>query len=189
LEEIREVIACGLTDIGENRVQEALKKYNELNASVAKWHLVGHLQTNKVRPAVRLFDLIQSVDSLRLAFEIDKEAGKINKVQDILMEIKISPETTKCGFSPAEAIEAAKEISGLKNVSLKGLMTIAPVVDVPEKARPYFRQLRGLLDSANELRVASQELQILSMGMSDDFEGAVEEGSNMVRIGKLIFGG
>lgn len=194
LQELEEAVACGLSDIGENRVQEALKKYYELRVTnyelrKIKWHLIGHLQTNKVRPALRIFDLIHSVDSLPLAFEMEKEAGKINKIQDILLEVKTSPETTKYGFKPEEVIKSAQEISGLKHINLKGLMTIAPIADSPEKARPYFRQLRELQDKINELRIAGRELRILSMGMSDDFEAAVEEGSTMVRIGRLIFGG
>jgi len=194
VEEIREAIASGLSDIGENKVKEALKKYYELRDTSyelrkIKWHLIGHLQTNKVRTAIRIFDLIESVDSLRLALEINKEAEKINKVQDILMEVKTSPETTKYGFRPEDAVDAAKEISRLNNVSLKGLMTIAPLVDIPEKTRPYFRQLRELRERINESRVTSHELRILSMGMSDDFEVALEEGSTMVRIGRLIFEG
>jgi len=146
--------------------------------------LVGHLQTNKVKDAVRIFDLIQSVDSLRLAAEIDKQAAKINKIQDILIEIKTSPEATKFGLKPNAAIEVIKEIAQLKNINMKGLMTIAPLVDEPEKTRPYFRQLRELRDY---LRAMNYELGILSMGMTDDFEVAIEEGSNMVRIGRAIF--
>ena len=181
IEQINQAIEAGIADIGENRVQEAILKYNQLRA---KWHLVGHLQTNKVKDAVRIFDLIQSVDSLRLAAEIDKQAAKINKIQDILIEIKTSPEATKFGLKPNAAIEVIKEIAQLKNINMKGLMTIAPLVDEPEKTRPYFRQLRELRDY---LRAMNYELGILSMGMTDDFEVAIEEGSNMVRIGRAIF--
>ena len=186
-QEIKEVILAGITDIGENRVQETLFKYQEL--SVVKWHMVGHLQTNKVKEAVKIFDLIQSVDSLRLAAEIDKQAAKINKIQDVLIEIKTSTEATKFGLKPDEVIEVIKEISRLKNINIKGLMTIAPLVDNPEKARPYFRMLRELRDELTRDSVLSTPYSVLSMGMSDDFEAAIEEGSNMVRLGRAIFEG
>ncbi|MFH0826667.1 MAG: YggS family pyridoxal phosphate-dependent enzyme [Candidatus Omnitrophota bacterium] len=207
VDEIKEIMVLGITDIGESRVQEAFLKYEQLKTSNAKlrakWHLVGHLQTNKVREAVRIFDLIQSVDSLRLAQEIDKQAARINKVQDILVEAKTSPEATKFGLDPLDAAAAVKEISKLKNLRVWGLMTIAPFVDDPEKARAYFRKLRGLMDEMTKLgiwnltprlrlgingeRRRSIEFGILSMGMSDDFEVAIEEGANMVRIGRAIF--
>ena len=184
-EEIKEAIAAGITDIGENKVQEALAKHKELSTidyrlSTVKWHMVGHLQTNKVKDAVKIFDLIQSVDSVRLAEEIDKQAHKINKIQDILIEIKTSPEESKFGLKADEAIEVIEDIVKLKNINIKGLMTIAPFVDNPEKTRPYFRLLRELRDRVNELRV-------LSMGMTDDFQIAIEEGSNMIRLGRAIF--
>ncbi|MDP2938140.1 MAG: YggS family pyridoxal phosphate-dependent enzyme [Candidatus Omnitrophota bacterium] len=184
-EEIKEAIAAGITDIGENKVQEALAKHKELSTidyrlSTVKWHMVGHLQTNKVKDAVKIFDLIQSVDSVRLAEEIDKQADKINKIQDILIEIKTSPEESKFGLKADEAIEVIEDIVKLKNINIKGLMTIAPLVDNPEKTRPYFRLLRELRDRVNELRV-------LSMGMTEDFQIAIEEGSNMIRLGRAIF--
>ena len=195
IEQMKEVVEAGITDIGENRVQEAVIKYKGLitseleNSRAIKWHMVGHLQTNKVKDAVRIFDLIQSVDSVRLAEEIDKQADKINKIQDILVEIKTSPEESKFGLKPDEAIKVIKDIVRLKNINIKGLMTIAPVVDDPEKARPYFRMLREFEDKINELRVTSYKLGVLSMGMTDDFEIALEEGSNMVRLGRAIFEG
>jgi len=198
-QEIKEVILAGITDIGENRVQEAVAKYNELRPNTydlrpIKWHMVGRLQANKVKEAVKIFDLIQSVDSLHLAAEIDKQAAKINKIQDILIEIKTSTEATKLGLKPDEAIEVIKEIVRLKNINIKGLMTIAPLVDNPGKARPYFRMLRELQDKINQLSLPGRQagaesfqLKVLSMGMSDDFEAAIEEGSNMVRLGRAIF--
>jgi pyridoxal phosphate enzyme (YggS family) len=149
--------------------------------------MVGHLQTNKVKDAVKIFDLIQSVDSLHLAEEIDKQAAKINKIQDILIEVKTSPEATKFGLQLEVVIEVIKGITKLKNLNIKGLMTIAPIVDNPEKARPYFRLLRELGDKINESRITNHESRILSMGMTDDFEVAIEEGANMVRLGRAIF--
>ena len=187
--EIKETIEAGVTDIGENRVQEAAVKYNMLRTMNYKLrtHMVGHLQTNKVKEAVRIFDLIQSVDSLRLAQEIDKEAAKINKIQGILIEVKTSPEATKFGFKPDQAIEVIKEISEFKNINTVGLMTIASIVDNPQQTRPYFKMLRELKDKINSLHITHYTLHILSMGMSDDFEAAILEGSSMLRLGRAIF--
>ncbi len=194
-EQIEEVIKAGITDIGENKVQEALSKYKQLSAvpaaggsafggscqlSAARWHMVGHLQTNKVKDAVKIFNLIHSVDSLHLAFEIDKQAAKINNIQNILIEVNTSGEAAKFGIKPEELPGLVKSVSGLKNIRVLGLMTIAPIVDNPQISRPYFRMLR-------ELRDTSYELRVLSMGMSDDFEIAIEEGSNVVRLGRAIF--
>ncbi|MFA4889524.1 MAG: YggS family pyridoxal phosphate-dependent enzyme [Candidatus Omnitrophota bacterium] len=191
VEQIQEVISCGISDIGENRVQEALLKYNDKrlanSARLIKWHLVGHLQTNKVKEAVRIFDLIHSVDSLRLAKEIDKQAAKISKTQDILIEVKTSPEETKFGINPDELPQFVKEIAQLKHISVKGLMTIAPMVDNPEKTRIYFRRLRMLLEEVNLLSTINYRLSAISMGMSDDFAAAIEVGSTMVRIGRAVF--
>ena len=194
VEQIKEVIEAAITDIGENKVQEALLKYKELSAvssqlSAVRWHMVGHLQTNKVKDAVKTFDLIHSLDSFHLASEIDKQAAKINKVQDVLVEVNISDEATKFGIKPEGLPGLVKSVSGLKNIRLLGLMTIAPIVDNQEKARPYFRMLRELRDKINELLAVSCQLSALSMGMSDDFEVAIEEGANMVRIGRAIFEG
>ncbi len=186
IEEIREAVSYGLTDIGENRVQEALAKYNVLEGEFRKrgvrWHMVGHLQTNKAREAVKVFDLIHSVDSLRLAQAIDGESRKIDKIQRILLEVKTSPEESKFGFKPHDLKEAIEEISLLKNIAIEGLMTIAPPVDVSEDTRPYFRVLK-------EVRKELGLSLILSMGMTDDFEVAIEEGAEIVRIGRGIFEG
>lgn len=193
-EEISAALAAGITDIGENRVQEAALKYKKLityNSELItiKWHMVGHLQTNKVKDAVKIFDLIHSLDSVRLAEEIDKQAARLNKIQDVLMEVKTSPEAAKSGIKPDQAARVIKEISGLKNIRMRGLMTIAPAVSNPEDARPYFRMLREAKDRINNLRLMTYDLQLLSMGMSDDFAVAVEEGATMVRLGRAIFGG
>ncbi len=191
MSQVAQALVAGISDIGENKVQEALLKYADFSsrASQVRWHMVGHLQTNKVKEAVKIFDLIHSVDSLRLAQEIDKQAARINKVQDILIEVKTSPEESKFGLKPEEAIEVIREALKLSNISIKGLMTIAPPADSPEGSRLYFRMLRELKDKINASRLPGQELEILSMGMTDDFETAIEEGSNMVRIGRAIFGG
>jgi len=187
--EIKEALSFGLKDIGENRIQEALLKYNQVRQEAGdrlKWHMIGHLQRNKVKDAVKLFDLIHSVDSLLLAQEIDKEAGKIGKLQDILLEVKSSPEATKSGFVPEELGKAVELISGLTNLKVKGLMTIAPLGapsgQFAESARPYFRRLRQLRDDLDKK-------WLLSMGMSDDFEVAIEEGADLIRLGRAIFEG
>ena len=187
LEEIGEVLNSGVRTLGENRVRDALAKQRSIGDR-ADWHLVGHLQTNKARDAVRIFSLIHSVDSLRLAQEIDKEAKKINKVQDALIQVNTSAEATKFGMPAETVFDFLKESALYRNISIKGLMTIAPEVDDPEKTRPYFRKLKQLLDDINERRTTNDERRTLSMGMTNDFEVAIEEGSNMVRIGRAIFG-
>lgn len=194
IDEIKEASDAGTRDIGENKVQEALLKYKHLtpntcNLTPIKWHMVGHLQTNKVKDALKMFDLMHSVDSLHLAQEINKQAAKINKIQDILVEVNASGEAAKFGLRPEETIGIIQEISEFKNINIRGLMTIAPLVDNPEESRPYFRKLRDLRDRINELNRQNRlnELNILSMGMSDDFEVAIKEGATMVRLGRAIF--
>ncbi len=176
---ILKVMQLGVDTIGENRVQEAKVKYNEIRNQV-EWHLIGHLQRNKVKDAVRIFSLIHSVDNLELAREIDKRAASIGKVQDILIEVNISGEKSKFGIAPSNLENLLLEVKPLANVRVQGLMTIAPLVDNPKSARPYFRMIKQLNDKF--------KLKYLSMGMSNDFEIAIEEGANIVRIGKAIFG-
>ncbi|MDD5108076.1 MAG: YggS family pyridoxal phosphate-dependent enzyme [Candidatus Omnitrophica bacterium] len=175
--QIQEAARLGFKDIGENRVQEALQKYEEIPG--VKWHMIGHLQSNKVKEALKVFDLIHSVDSVSLAQEINKQALKINKIQDILLEVKTSPESAKFGFSPQDLTSACAEIKELENVKIKGLMTIAPVVENSQQARPFFSELKRLRDKLNPD-------WLLSMGMSDDFEVAIEEGANIIRLGRAI---
>lgn len=189
-EQIRQAIESGISNIGENKLQEAIVKYNELlplifHLKPVKWHMVGHLQTNKVKEAVRIFDLIQSVDSIHLAVEIHKQAQRINKVQDVLIEVNAAGESSKFGLKPADTAEAIKEIQQLKNINIQGLMTVAPFADDPEKTRPVFKILKELMERIN--RLTAQRLTILSMGMTGDFEVALEEGSNMLRLGRVIF--
>lgn len=184
---IEEVLNLGIKVLGENRVNEACEKYRYIGDR-ASWHLVGHLQTNKVKDAVKIFSLIHSVDSVRLAKKISEEAGKLGKVQDILVEVNTSGEETKFGISPEETPNFINEIVLYPNIILKGLMTIAPETDDPQKARPFFRILRQLRDEINRVRDTQYTIHILSMGMSGDFEVAIEEGSNMVRVGRAIFG-
>ncbi len=190
LAQIREVIGEGISDIGENKVQEASLKAKELKTDgrQLKLHMIGHLQANKAKEAVRIFDLVQSVDSLRIARQIDMQASRIGKIQDVLIEIKTSYEATKSGINPDEAVEALAQMSAFKNVNIKGLMTIAPFFDNPERTRPYFRMLRDLQAKINARSITREALHILSMGMTGDFEVALKEGSTMVRLGRAIFG-
>ena len=180
-----EAIRLGVKDIGENRVQDAISKHGVIGTRT-RWHLVGHLQTNKAKDAVRIFDLIHSVDSARIGKEIDKEAKKIDKVQDILIQVNTSGEESKFGIEPKDAAGFFKEVALYPNINILGLMTIAPEVEDPEKARPCFRKLCQLRDELKDYQLSTMNYE-LSMGMSNDFEVAIEEGSTMVRIGRAIF--
>lgn len=195
IEFIETAIDNGVTHIAENKIQEALLKFEKVNAYAGQrgvpltWHMIGHLQTNKIRDAVRMFDLIHSVDSIRLAKEIDKEAAKLGKVQDVLLEIKTSFEATKFGFLLSEVQAALPSLAILKNLKVKGLMTMAPAVLAPETARPYFKKLKDLSEAIFVHGPWSMDHgPVLSMGMTDDFEIALEEGATMVRLGRAIFG-
>lgn len=180
--EIREAIACGATDIGENYVQEAEAKYSEIGNGL-RWHMIGHLQRNKVKHAVEFFDMIQSVDSEELAREIGRRAEAIGRCMDVLVEVKISSEPTKFGVDCDEALRLADRISDISGIRVCGLMGMAPIVSDPEAARPYFARLKQIWD-----KLPQEQRLYLSMGMTQDFEIAIEEGSNMVRIGTAIFG-
>jgi pyridoxal phosphate enzyme (YggS family) len=176
-----EACRAGLTDMGENRVQEAAAKIPQVEAlgSCPRWHLVGHLQTNKVKTALGLFDIIHSVDSLRLAEFISRQAANL-PVRPILLEVNVAGEASKFGLRPEETGRALEGIARLPGLAVQGLMTVAPLVDDPEEVRPVFRELRRLRDALG--------LCDLSMGMTDDFEVAIEEGATIVRIGRAIFG-
>ena len=184
---IREAITAGVLAIGENRIQEAIDKAQTLNQQV-EWQLIGHLQTNKVRQAVALFDMIQSVDSERLAIEIDRAAGKIAKRQDILMQINVANEDTKFGISASQILSLGRFISNLEHVRLCGLMTVAPFYENIEKTRPIFREMHQLFMELRDANFENTQVEWLSMGMTNDYIVAVEEGSNLVRIGTGIFG-
>lgn len=186
--QVGEVIGMGLNTLGENRVQDATERY-AVFGDTAEWHLIGHLQTNKVKDAVRIFKLIHSVDSARLMEAINKEALKSGKVQDVLLQVNISGEDSKFGVKPEESTGLIKIFKEYKNIMVLGLMTIAPEVKDPEEARPFFRALRELRDHINSLNLTTHNLKLLSMGMTNDFEVAVEEGSNIIRIGRAIFRG
>jgi hypothetical protein len=184
---VKEAIELGVTILGENYVQEARDKFNVLGTYPVSWHFIGHLQTNKAKYAVRLFDLIHSVDTLKLARELDKQAKKVNKVQDILIQINVSKEPSKSGSDIENAGNLIKDIVRLENLSVKGLMAMPPFFNNPEKARPYFIALRNLRDQIQKT-LPDVALDELSMGMTGDFEVAIEEGATLVRIGTAIFG-
>jgi PLP dependent protein len=184
---IKEAIDAGVDILGESYVQETRTKFNELAAYAVSWHFIGHLQTNKAIYAVRLFDLIHSVDSLKLARELDKQAKKVNKIQDVLIQINIGKEPSKSGADVGNASNLIRDVSCFQNLSVKGLMIMPPFSSNPEKVRPYFSALRDLRDRVHQT-VSGIGLQELSMGLSNDFEVAVEEGATFVRIGTAIFG-
>jgi pyridoxal phosphate enzyme (YggS family) len=187
IEQIKEAISAGVKIIGENKVQEAKEKYQILSDDI-EWHLVGHLQTNKVKYAIEIFDCIHSVDSIKLAQEIDKRSLQFGKTTNFLVEVNVSGEETKYGIKPEEVEPFLKEISEFSRIRVRGLMTIAPIAEDKEEVRPYFRKLRELSEEIKNKNIKNVKMDYLSMGMTEDFEVAIEEGANMVRIGRGIFG-
>ncbi len=188
-EKIIEAVRAGAAILGENKIQEARDKVPNLKSQIpemdVEWHLIGNLQKNKAKYAVKLFDLIHTVDSVELAHELNKQAAKINKTQRILLQIKLSDEAAKHGISENDLPELIEKTSGMDNLKLEGLMTMPPFFDDIEKTRPYFRKLHELVKKAAD---AGYPMNELSMGMSGDFEVAIEEGSTLVRVGTSIFG-
>ena len=185
---INAAIDAGLTDIGENRVQEYLSKENELHLDGVKRHLIGHLQTNKVRAIVGKVDMIQSVDSLRLAQAIDRVSEEKHLCTPILVEVNIGDEASKSGIEASQAEQLMTELSKLRNISVEGLMTVPPISQTDAKKRYYFSKMRELFIDIRSKNIDNIHMRILSMGMSDDFEAAIAEGSTMVRVGTAIFG-
>ena len=184
---IREAVAAGAAILGENRVQEAREKIEQLG-KIASWHLIGHLQTNKAKYAVKLFDLIHSVDTADLARELDRQAAKVGKTQDVLVEVNIAGEEQKAGVAVSEALGLVREAAALEHICVRGLMTMPPYSPDPEASRPHYRRLRDLADAIKQQNIPGVALDILSMGMSGDYEVAVEEGATLVRVGTAIFG-
>ena len=187
--------ACGQTLFGENRVQEAREKIAAIAAAGLtdlRWELIGHLQTNKAARAVELFARVQSVDSLRLAEALSMRAHQVGRVLPILLEVNVAGESSKSGLAPDEVVGVAGAIMGLPNLRLEGLMTVAPLVDDPKAVRPVFRQMRALRETLREQIPVAGAVDggwpELSMGMTDDFEVAIEEGATLVRIGRALFG-
>jgi pyridoxal phosphate enzyme (YggS family) len=185
--EIEEAMRAGATVIGENRVQEAREKYDRLGGKVSM-HMIGHLQRNKVREALRIFSMIHSVNSLRLVEALEREAARAEKVVPILIEVNVSGESTKYGLSPAELKTVVEQIADMSYIQVEGLMTMTPITDNPEGVRPLFRQVREIAELIGRAAMPGVRMRHLSMGMSHDFEAAVEEGATMVRIGTAIFG-
>jgi len=186
-EEILEAIEAGLEIVGENYVQEAEKALQVIGGK-AKWHLIGHLQSNKAKKAVKIFDMIETVDSIKLAGAIDKASQNIGKVMPVLMEINSGEEPQKAGVMPEEAITLIKEISTLKNITIMGLMTMGPFAGDPEEARPYFQKTKKIFEEIKLMALPGVEMKYLSMGMSNSYKVALEEGANLIRIGTKIFG-
>jgi len=185
--EIMEAINSGVKIIGENYIQEAEKAYNSIGKA-AKWHFIGHLQSNKVKIAARIFDMVETVDSVELAMEIDKRCGQTGKVMPVLIEINSGREKQKSGVLPEDAEQFLREIAQLKNVKIMGLMTMGPRFGDSEDSRPYFVATKQIFERIKKLDIPNVEMDYLSMGMTNSYKIAIEEGANIVRIGTLLFG-
>jgi hypothetical protein len=185
--EVMEAVQAGIRIIGENYVQEAAQAY-EVVGKLVQWHFIGHLQKNKVKKAVAIFDMIETVDSLELAAEIDRRSEQIGKIMPVLLELNSGREKQKSGILPEEVVPLAKEIAGLPNIRLMGLMTMGPQAAEPETYRPYFKTTRKVFEEVKSLNIPNVEMKYLSMGMTDSYKVAIEESANMVRLGTLIFG-
>lgn len=188
VERIREGVDAGLLLLGENRVQEALPKIEALAQTQVRWHFIGQLQRRKVRSIIGLFDLIHSIDSVDLAHEIDRRAGEAGLVQEGLLEVNVGGESTKAGFRPDDLVRLVTTLAPLSHLRIKGLMAIPPPTGEAESARPYFIQLRELAKAVAAETIPGVMMDELSMGMSNDYAIAVEEGATLVRVGSAIFG-
>ena len=187
VEAIREAIEYGINSFGENRVQE-LREKTEIIKDNLDWHLIGHLQTNKVKYVVGKVSLIHSLENIRLAEALDKEAAKLGITVDVLAEINVAKEDTKFGVNPEDAENFIREVSKFPNINIKGLMTVAPYTDISEENRKYFRQLKKIMVDLNSKNIHNVSMNVLSMGMTGDYETAIEEGATLVRVGTGIFG-
>lgn len=202
-EQIREILQLGVGDLGESRVQVLQQRAAQINeffqrrqahgdeavAGQLRWHMIGHLQRNKVKPVLPLVSLIHSVDSLRLAEEIDQHAAKLGKRIPVLLQVNAGEEAQKSGVAVGAAVHLAEQIDSMPNVQLMGLMTMAPLTEDPEKARPVFARTREIFEEMRWHKIGGSSLRHLSMGMSHDFEQAILEGATLVRIGTALFGG
>lgn len=184
---IEEVIQEGIIDFGENKVQELTDKYEILSKDL-RWHMIGHLQRNKVKYLINKTCMIHSVDSLRLAEQIEEESSKYNVITNILVQVNVSGEDTKFGLEGIETEQLVRDIAKLPHVRIKGLMTIAPFTENPESNRPYFKKLKQLCVDIKSKNIDNVSMDVLSMGMTGDYEVAIEEGATMVRVGTGIFG-
>ncbi len=187
VEEIQQAISAGVKVIGENYVQEAEKKQAVLGRSV-KWHCIGHLQKNKAGKAIKIFDLVQTLDSRELAEILNRKAQEAGLVLPVLVEINSGREVQKSGILPEEACPFVEKVASLSSLRIQGLMTMGPLVEKPEQVRPFFRLTRRIFEEIKSLNLTNVEMKILSMGMSDSWQIAVEEGATMVRVGTAIFG-
>lgn len=187
VERIKEAISCGIKRFGENKVQEIVDKYPQIDSNV-EWHMIGHLQTNKVKYITDKVSMIHSVDSIKLAEEINKRFKNSGRIIDILVEINIGMEESKHGIDPNYVLEFIREVSNYDSIKVCGLMTVAPAVDDTDKARPYFRRMKEIFDYVKSNSIYNVDMKYLSMGMTGDYEVAIEEGANIVRIGSGIFG-
>jgi hypothetical protein len=184
--EIEEAVKAGIEIAGENYVQEAISKYKKIEG--LKWHIIGHLQRNKAKDAIKISDCIQSVDSLRLAKEIDQQCAKISKIMPVFIEVNIGNEESKSGANPDEILDLTHQVAELPNLRIEGMMTMEPFFENPEEARPYLNRMKQLFDEVKSHNIPNTDIKILSMGMSNSYQVAIEEGSNMVRIGTKLFG-
>ncbi len=187
-EHVAEVVRHGVTDVGENYVQELLQKRSSLNDDRIRWHFIGHLQSNKVKHVIDWIHLIHAVDSVGLAREISQRAAKAGRTIDILLEVNTTGEKSKFGLAPIHTVEFVKSLADMENIRISGLMTIGPFLPDPEGSRPMFRQLRLLKDEISRLQQPNVSMKHLSMGMTGDFEVAIDEGATIIRIGTAIFG-
>jgi len=186
-EEVRRAVEAGVETIGENYVQEAERAY-QVVGNKAEWHLIGHLQKNKVKKAVGIFDMIETVDSVEIAEEINKRCAQAGKIMPVLIEINSGREKQKSGVMPEDAEELVREISSLPHIKIMGLMTMGPRFGNPENARPYFIATKEIFERLKNLNLPNVEMKYLSMGMTNSYRVALEEGANMVRLGSKIFG-
>jgi PLP dependent protein len=186
-DEVLEAIDAGVRIIGENYVQEAEKAFEAVGEKV-RWHMIGHLQSNKAKKAVKIFDVIETVDSMKLARAIDKACRNMGKVMQVLIEVNSGEEPQKAGVMPEDGISLVRDMSELKNIKIMGLMTMGPFAGDPEDARPYFQKTRKLFEEIKALNLPGVEMKYLSMGMSNSYRVALAEGANMVRIGTRLFG-
>jgi PLP dependent protein len=184
---VLEAMEAGVKVFGENYVQEAREKIPAVGQA-AEWHMIGHLQTNKVKYVINLFDWVHSVDRLELARELDKRAGEKSRKLNVLAEVNVSGEESKNGIEPSQVMELVRQASLLPNLSVRGLMTMPPFSDDPENSRPYFKALSKLRDEISTAAIPNVRMDELSMGMTDDFEVAIEEGATIIRVGRAIFG-
>jgi hypothetical protein len=184
---VQQAVDAGVSELGENRVQEAVPKAAQVTGKV-RWHLIGHLQSNKVRPAVETFAFIHTIDSVKLVERVDRIAGELDKRPTVLVQVDLAHEPTKAGADESELPAIVEALDSARNLEFRGLMVLPPFFDSSEQTRPYFRKLHEILEGLNRNRAPEGKLTELSMGMSHDFEVAIEEGATMVRVGSAIFG-